>query len=353
MKVETPARRAMVTGGAGFIGVNLIRRLLDEGHSVLNFDKLTYAGNLASLHDVENHPRYSFIQGDVADRERLGDVIFDFLPDRIFHLAAESHVDRSITEPLNFVKTNVLGTACLLDAALKFWKRRNHDFRLIHVSTDEVFGSSGEKEVFDEMSRYQPNSPYSASKAGSDHMVRAWHKTYGLPTIVVNCSNNYGPYQFPEKLIPMVILAAILGNLIPVYGSGENVRDWLHVRDHCEALILVSEMGKVGSEYVIGASSEARNIDLVNGLLASIERISSDYGPQIHGTQHLVKFVDDRPGHDFRYAVDSGKLRSELGWKPMMHFSEGLEATIRWYFQNRSWWESIMDGSYRSVESVR
>ncbi len=350
MKSASPVIRVIVTGGAGFIGVNLVRRLLDDGYEVLNFDKLTYAGNRGSLRDVENHPRYHFAHGDVADRERIGNVISEFNPDRIFHLAAESHVDRSIAEPLDFVKTNVLGTACLLDAALEFWKQKNHNFRLIHLSTDEVFGSSSEGDTFDEKSRYQPNSPYSASKAGSDHMVRAWHKTYGLPTVVVNCSNNYGPYQYPEKLIPMVILAGILGNPIPVYGTGENVRDWLHVQDHCKALVLISERGQVGSEYMIGGNSTIRNIDLVNDLLGIVEKVSSDYGLKISGTDQLVKFVADRLGHDFRYAVDSGKLRSELGWKPVVNFSDGLETTVRWYFENRVWWESIWDGSYRSDE---
>lgn len=350
MKAGTPVRRVLVTGGAGFIGVNLVRRLLADGHQVLNFDKLTYAGNLASLRDVENKSHYEFVHGDVADRKQLGDMISTFEPDRIFHLAAESHVDRSIAGPLDFVKTNVLGTACLLDAALEFWKQMNHDFRIIHVSTDEVFGSSGENDAFDEKSRYQPNSPYSASKAGSDHLIRAWHQTYGLPTVVVNCSNNYGPYQFPEKLIPMVILAGISGNPIPVYGAGENVRNWLHVQDHCEALLRISEKGRLGSEYVIGGNSEVRNIDLVKELLSIIERVSNDYGLQISGTDRLIRFVADRPGHDFRYAVDSGKLRSELNWQPMVKFSDGLESTVRWYFENRVWWESILDGSNRSDE---
>ncbi len=350
MKAVTPVRRVLVTGGAGFIGVNLVRRLLGDGHQVLNFDKLTYAGNRASLRDCENNSHYEFVHGDVADRKQLGDMISTFEPDRIFHLAAESHVDRSIAEPLDFVKTNVYGTACMLDAALEFWKKLNHDFRLIHVSTDEVFGSSGAGDAFVEESRYQPNSPYSASKAGSDHLVRAWHQTYGLPTVVVNCSNNYGPYQFPEKLIPMVILAGISGNPIPVYGAGENVRDWLHVQDHCEALLRISEKGRLGSEYVIGGNSEVRNIDLVRDLLSIIERVSSDYGAQISGTDRLIKFVADRPGHDFRYSVDSGKLRSELNWKPMVKFSDGLESTVRWYFENRAWWKSILDGSNRPDE---
>ena len=350
MKAVTSVRRVLVTGGAGFIGVNLVRRLLGDGHQVLNYDKLTYAGNLASLRDCEDSPHYEFVHGDVANRKQLGDLISKFEPDRIFHLAAESHVDRSIAEPLDFVKTNVLGTACLLDAALEFWKQKNHDFRIIHVSTDEVFGSSAENEAFDEKSRYQPNSPYSASKAGGDHLVRAWHQTYGLPTVVANCSNNYGPYQFPEKLIPMVILAGISGNPIPVYGAGKNVRNWLHVQDHCEALLRISEKGRLGSEYVIGGNSEVQNIDLVKELLSIIERVSSDYGSQISGTDQLVKFVADRPGHDFRYAVDSGKLRSELNWQPMVKFSDGLESTVRWYFENRAWWESILDGSNRSDE---
>ena len=350
MKAVTPVGRVLVTGGAGFIGVNLVRRLLGDGHQVLNFDKLTYAGNLASLRDCKNISHYEFVHGDVADRKQLGDMISKFEPNRIFHLAAESHVDRSIAEPLDFVKTNVLGTACLLDAALEFWKQKNHDFRLIHVSTDEVFGSSAENEAFDEKSRYQPNSPYSASKAGGDHLVRAWHQTYGLPTVVANCSNNYGPYQFPEKLIPMVILAGISGNPIPVYGAGENVRNWLHVQDHCEALLRISEAGRLGSEYVIGGNSEIQNIDLVKELLSIIERVSSDYGLQISGTDRLIKFVADRPGHDFRYAVDSGKLRSELNWQPMAKFSDGLESTVRWYFENRAWWESMLDGSNRSDE---
>ena len=350
MKAVTSVRRVLVTGGAGFIGVNLVRRLLGDGHQVLNYDKLTYAGNLASLRYCEDSPHYEFVHGDVANHKQLGDLISKFEPDRIFHLAAESHVDRSIAEPLDFVKTNVLGTACLLDAALEFWKQKNHDFRIIHVSTDEVFGSSAENEAFDEKSRYQPNSPYSASKAGGDHLVRAWHQTYGLPTVVANCSNNYGPYQFPEKLIPMVILAGISGNPIPVYGAGKNVRNWLHVQDHCEALLRISEKGRLGSEYVIGGNSEVQNIDLVKELLSIIERVSSDYGSQISGTDQLVKFVADRPGHDFRYAVDSGKLRSELNWQPMVKFSDGLESTVRWYFENRAWWESILDGSNRSDE---
>lgn len=337
--------RFMVTGGAGFIGVNLIRRLLGEGAEVLNFDQLTYAGSPQSLSDLENLPEYHFVRGDVADGEHLQQVVCDFEPERIIHLAAESHVDRSIVAPLTFVRTNVTGTACLLEAALAYWNdldgERKSQFRLIHVSSDEVFGSAEEGQQFQESSPYAPRSPYSASKAGSDHLVRAWHQTYGLPVIVCNGSNNYGPFQFPEKLMPLVILAGISGTKIPIYGDGKNLRDWIHVDDHCEALLRISKDGRSGEDYVIGGGSEISNLELVHQLLAVVERVSADYGEPLSDLGRLVEFVPDRLGHDFRYAINSAKARLEFGWQPNVSLGAGLESTVRWYFENRRWWEAI------------
>jgi dTDP-glucose 4,6-dehydratase len=351
MKKESAQRRVIVTGGAGFIGVNLVRHLLNEGYEVLNFDKLTYAGNLASLRDCEGNPHYHFIRGDVADRNHIAEVIREFQPDRIFHLAAESHVDRSIESPLDFIQTNVFGTACLLDAALDHWIKlsdeQKSDFQLIHLSTDEVFGSLDRDELFHEGSPYCPRSPYSASKAGSDHLMRAWNITYGLPTVVVNSSNNYGAYQFPEKLIPVAIVGAISENKISIYGNGENLRDWLHVDDHCTALIKISAHGRAGERYVVGGGTELRNIDLIRQILTLVEKVSGDYGKEISGTESLIQFVEDRPGHDFRYGVNSQKLQADLGWKPKVDFANGLESTVRWYFENQAWWKAILDNSYR------
>jgi len=335
--------RIIVTGGAGFIGSNLVRALLSKGHDVLNFDKLTYAGNLSSLADVEDHPKYRFVRGDICDGFAVRDAIEDFSPDAILHLAAESHVDRSIDAPMDFVQTNVTGTATLLMAATDYWKARRNNFRFIHVSTDEVYGSLGADGRFSETSFYAPRSPYSASKAASDHFVKAWHETYGLPVIVTHCSNNYGPHQFPEKLIPVVILKALSGMPIPVYGDGANVRDWIYVDDAVEALIAVLLEGKAGETYNIGADAEMRNIDLVRRLCQILD---DEIGDGDKSSADLITFVADRPGHDFRYALDTTKIRRELGWQPFYDPDEGLRRTVRWYLENRDWWREILDGRH-------
>jgi dTDP-glucose 4,6-dehydratase len=337
----------LVTGGAGFIGSNLVRMLVGAGHRVLNIDKLTYAGNLASLAGISDAPNHEFVQADIVDEAAMRAIVSRFKPERILHLAAESNVDRSINEPLEFVRTNVLGTATLLHAAHGFWSGLDEAgkaaFRFIHVSTDEVFGSLGETCFFTEKTPYDPHSPYSASKAGSDHMARAWADTYGLPVIVTNCSNNYGPYQFPDKLIPLVILKALRGEAIPVYGNGENIRDWLHVEDHCEALIRVSEKGVPGESYNIGGENELRNIDLVRILCAHLDSLR----PRADGLGYAeqIEFVTDRPGHDMRYAIDAGKIDRELGWRPRWTAGEGFLATVQWYLENETWVQEILDGS--------
>ena len=335
--------RIMVTGGAGFIGSNLVRVLLSEGHDVLNFDKLTYAGNLSSLAGVADHPAYRFVQGDICDGTAVRESIVDFQPEAVMHLAAESHVDRSIDGPMDFVRTNVMGTATLLQEATTYWKDlaggKKASFRFLHVSTDEVYGSLGPEGMFAETTPYAPRSPYSASKASSDHFVRAWHETYGLPVILTNCSNNYGPWQFPEKLIPVVILSALRGAPIPVYGKGENVRDWLYVEDNVNALLTVLRKGKTGETYNIGANDEMRNIDLVRLLC----RILDEELLPSRSFSDQITFVADRPGHDFRYAVDTEKIRSELGWRPLHDRDSGMRSTVRWYLGNRNWWEEILD----------
>ena len=349
MKTNEPPRSFLVTGGAGFIGSNLVRMLAAAGHRVLNIDKLTYAGNLASLTSISDAPNYEFIQADIADEAAMREVVNRFKPERIFHLAAESHVDRSIDGPLEFVRTNVLGTATLLHAAHGYWSGLDDAgkaaFRFTHVSTDEVFGSLGETGYFTETTPYDPHSPYSASKAGSDHMARAWADTYGLPVIVTNCSNNYGPYQFPEKLIPVVILKALRGEAIPVYGKGENIRDWLHVEDHCEALVRVSEKGVPGETYNIGGYNELRNIDLVRILCGHIDLLRPREDGQGYAEQ--ITFVTDRPGHDMRYAIDAGKIGRELGWRPRWTAGDGFRATVQWYLENEIWVRGILDGSYK------
>jgi len=325
------SRRVLVTGGAGFIGCNLVALLLKQGHSVLNIDCLSYAANHSALADFEKNPSYAFLKADICDELSIPNAVADFSPDWIFHLAAESHVDRSILQPLDFLKTNVLGTGVMLNAALAYWRslgdERSQDFRFVHVSTDEVFGALGGEGCFTESSPYDPQSPYSASKAASDHMVRAWGNTYGLPTMITNCSNNYGPYQFPEKLIPHVISRAFSGEKIPVYGEGLQIRDWIHVMDHCEALALIAECGRVGETYLIGGNNEWRNIDLVKELCRLLKELLD--------VDAEIEFVSDRPGHDFRYAVDSRKLRDELGWLPQRDFENGLRETILWY--GREW----------------
>ena len=341
--------RILITGGAGFIGSALIRHLIAEsGHELLNLDKLTYAAPPGSLASVEGDPRYRFVQGDVCDAGLVARIFADFRPQVVAHLAAEIHVDRSIYGPGDFIQTNVVGTFTMLQQALGYWQglgeAEKAAFRFHHISTDEVFGSLGETGAFTETSAYDPRSPYSASKAGSDHLVRAWHATYVLPTIVTNCSNNYGPYHFPEKLIPLMIIRALGGEALPVYGDGSNVRDWLHVEDHARALRAVFERGLAGETYNVGGNAERRNVDVVRAICATLDRLS----PRGDGAPYAdqVAFVADRPGHDHRYAIDASKIRDALGWTPQVTFDAGIEATVRWYLDNRPWWEAILAGRY-------
>lgn len=340
--------RILVTGGAGFIGSNLVRLLVEHGHSVLNVDKLTYAGNIHSLEDLDGREEYRFLRADICDEDAMQAAFADFKPQWVMHLAAESHVDRSIDGPGEFIRTNVMGTFSLLQAARAFYESLPVDekevFRFHHISTDEVYGSLGETGMFTETTSYDPHSPYSSSKAASDHLVRAWHDTYGLPTLVTNCSNNYGPYQFPEKLIPVVILKALREDPIPVYGKGENIRDWLYVVDHCEALETLVAKGKPGQTYNIGGNNEKRNIDLV--LL--ICEILDELRPRANGAHYaeLITYVTDRPGHDLRYAIDASKIKRELGWTPRQDNSSGFRKTVQWYLDNPEWWQNILDGSY-------
>jgi len=340
----------IVTGGAGFIGSNLVRYLINNTNwLVINVDKLTYAGNLESLKDIENNPRYRFEQVDICDKNGIRNVFEKYHPAGLMHLAAESHVDRSIDGPDDFVRTNVLGTFVLLEEARFYWNKLSvkdkERFRFLHVSTDEVFGSLGSSGFFNETTPYRPNSPYSASKASSDHFVRAWYHTYGLPTIITNCSNNYGPYQFPEKLIPVVILSAIKNRKIPVYGKGENVRDWLYVEDHARALHKAFTLGKPGETYLIGGSNERKNIEVVTKICEILDEI---YPCSKIGTyKNLIEFVTDRPGHDFRYAINASKIRSELNWQPMESFESGIRKTVKWYLENQQWCENVMTGKYQ------
>ncbi|QTX33805.1 dTDP-glucose 4,6-dehydratase [Aminithiophilus ramosus] len=339
----------MITGGAGFIGSNLVHSALSEGHDVINLDKLTYAGNLDSLAEVIDHPRHTFVEGDIADDELLTRLFADHRPQAVMNLAAESHVDRSIDGPESFIQTNVIGTFRLLEAARNHWKTLPDDealsFRFLHVSTDEVYGSLGPDGFFTEETPYAPNSPYSASKASSDHLVRAYHHTYGLPTITTNCSNNYGPRQFPEKLIPLVINRALAGENLPVYGDGLNIRDWLYVEDHCRALLTALEKGAPGETYNIGGNSERTNIAIVRTLCALLD----EKAPRGDGKpyEEQITFVKDRPGHDRRYAIDADKIKRELGWQPKESFESGMGKTVDWYLANRAWTAAILDGSYR------
>ena len=344
------SKRILVTGGAGFIGSAVARHIIrDTPHQVLVVDKLTYAGNLDSLAPVSNDPRYAFVRGDVADLSNLRELFESFQPDVVMHLAAESHVDRSIDGPGEFIQTNVVGTFALLQATLGYWRAlaapQRDAFRFHHISTDEVFGSLGEQGLFCETTAYDPRSPYSASKAASDHLVRAWHHTYGLPTIVTNCSNNYGPYHFPEKLIPLMIINALEGLKLPVYGAGTNVRDWLYVEDHARALVLAATSGKPGETYCIGGRCEMTNLEVVEAICALMDELAPNgrIGPR----RSLISFVADRPGHDQRYAIDCAKIVTELGWEPSETFSSGLRKTVMWYLANRSWWERIRSGVYR------
>jgi dTDP-glucose 4,6-dehydratase len=382
--------RILVTGGAGFIGSNLVRLLVTQGHQVLNIDKLTYAGNPRSLSDLNGNPSHRLLQADICDAVAMRTAFAEFQPDWVMHLAAESHVDRSIDGPGEFIQTNIVGTYTLLQAALEYWRGMGHMgdrrqetgnrgpntasrkeetesstlspeicylhpssyFRFLHVSTDEVYGSLGATGHFTESTPYDPHSPYSASKASSDHLARAWRDTYGLPVIVTNCSNNYGPYQFPEKLIPVVILKALRGEPIPVYGKGENIRDWLYVEDHAEALLAAVSNGTPGETYNIGGNNEMRNIDLVrllcqildesvsSGKLKAASRDGESFAEQI-------TFVTDRPGHDLRYAIDASKIKTELGWEPKQDHESGFRKTVEWYLDNETWWKEILDGTYQ------
>ena len=332
--------KVMVTGGAGFIGSAVVRRAVAEGLDVVNLDALTYAANLENVAEVAGAPNYAFVRADITDRASLDAAFAQHAPDAVMHLAAESHVDRSIDGPGAFVATNVTGTYTLLEAARAHWTRAGKpaSFRFHHVSTDEVFGSLGPEGRFTEETPYDPRSPYSATKAASDHLVRAWHETYGLPILLTNCSNNYGPYHFPEKLIPVVILNALHGRPIPVYGEGANVRDWLYVEDHADALLTVLRRGAVGRSYNVGGDSEARNVDLVRAICGILDRLRPDGAPHAD----LIAFVADRPGHDARYAIDASRIREELGWQPSVTLEEGLERTVRWYLEREDWWRPLL-----------
>lgn len=341
----------IVTGGAGFIGSAVIRQLINDTQiKVVNVDALTYAGNLESLLLVSDSPRYFFEHADIRDRSSMDRIFKKYNPSAVMHLAAESHVDRSIDGPVDFIETNIIGTYTLLEAARQYWTDTKdpiikQNFIFHHISTDEVFGSLGEDGLFTESSQYQPNSPYSASKASSDHLVRAWHHTYSLPVVITNCSNNYGPYQFPEKLIPLVILNAVEGKSLPVYGKGENIRDWLYVDDHARALLCVLEKGQVGDTFNIGGHNELKNIEVVRSICEIFDQLlfNSEFRPH----EQLIKFVEDRPGHDLRYAIDASKIERELGWQPQETFNSGLKKTILWYLENNAWCKHVLDGSYR------
>ena len=342
----------VVTGGAGFIGSNFVRHALGRTEArVVVLDKLTYAGNLESLADVSSHPRYAFVQADIADREAVRAAFREHRPSSVVNFAAETHVDRSIDDPASFVRTNVGGAFELLEAARLFLRERPSDaFRFLHVSTDEVYGTLGATGAFSETTPYAPNSPYAASKAGADHLVRAYHETYRLPVLLTNCSNNYGPHQFPEKLIPLMILNAVEGRSLPIYGDGGNVRDWLYVEDHCEGILLVLREGTPGQKYNIGGGNERTNLQVVDALGAALEaELPAAKNPALAGRSYaaLKTFVPDRPGHDRRYAIDASKIRRELGWTPRHGFEDGLRETVRWYLANRAWCEAVQSGKYR------
>lgn len=340
----------LITGGAGFIGSAVIRHLLlNTDHSVINLDKLTYAGNLNSVSMVSSDPRYQFIQGDICDASLVSSLMDQYQPDVIMHLAAESHVDRSIDGPSDFINTNIVGTSVLLEVARSYWSalsaEKQNQFRFCHVSTDEVYGSLGKQGLFHETTSYDPSSPYSASKASSDHLVRAWHRTYGLPVLITNCSNNYGPYQFPEKLIPLMIINALNGKPLPVYGDGQQVRDWLFVEDHVRALYLVASEGKLGETYNIGGHNEMTNLSVVSNICSTLD----DVKPLSDGSSYtkLITFVEDRPGHDRRYAIDASKIHQDLGWYPEENFETGLRKCVLWYLNNSNWYQEILDGTYQ------
>ncbi|MGE5374666.1 MAG: dTDP-glucose 4,6-dehydratase [Bacteroidota bacterium] len=347
----------LLTGGCGFIGTNMVRLLIDgDRYRVVNLDALTYAANPLSLEDLEGHPGYVFVRGNITDRELVSSLFSKYHPVGVMHLAAESHVDRSIVSAEDFVQTNVVGTYTMLEAARLYWKElpeeEQGNFRFLHVSTDEVFGSLGPEGYFDENTPYAPNSPYSASKASSDHFVRAYFHTYGLPTVITNCSNNYGPYQFPEKLIPLMILHALSGKPLPVYGDGSNVRDWIYVDDHCRAVTLAFEKGRPGEVYAVGAGNEQKNLSLIHQICNTLDEIAPPVEvPELrerglNSYRDLIRFVTDRPGHDKRYAIDSARIRRELGWQPEVGFEAGLRRTIEWYLSHPGWVEQAGGGSY-------
>lgn len=343
-------KRILLTGGAGFIGSAVTRQFIAETEiEICNVDKLTYAGNLSSLGEARQSSRHHFRQIDVCDRAAIEQVFDEFCPHAVMHLAAESHVDRSIDGPAEFIQTNIVGTFTLLDVATSYWRGLDElaklAFRFHHISTDEVFGSLGSKGMFTEATAYDPRSPYSASKASSDHLVRAWYHTHGLPVVVTNCSNNYGPFHFPEKLIPLVILKAISGAALPVYGDGSNIRDWLHVEDHARALRLVLNEGAPGETYCVGGNSERTNLEVVHAICDALDTLHPRKDSQSYRSQ--INFVADRPGHDFRYAIDTAKILQELGWEPQESFESGIYSTVRWYLANEDWWRAIQDGSYR------
>lgn len=333
--------KVLVTGGAGFIGSAVVRQAIAAGHEVVNLDALTYAACLANVASVADQPNYVFVQVDICDASAVQSTFDAHAPDVIMHLAAESHVDRSIDGPGAFIETNVTGTYNMLQAARSYWnaKGRPERFRFHHISTDEVYGTLGDTGLFTEDTAYAPNSPYSASKAASDHLVRAWHETYGLPVVLSNCSNNYGPYHFPEKLIPVVILRALAGEPIPVYGKGENIRDWLYVEDHADALLTVLQRGALGRSYNIGGENEVRNIDLVAMICTVLDRLKPGFAPYAQ----QITFVQDRPGHDLRYAIDPTRISTELGWRPSVTLKQGLEKTVQWYLDNEDWWQALLN----------
>jgi len=340
-----------VTGGCGFIGANFIQYLLNKTkpNSVVNLDKLTYAGNQKNLADFEQDPRYIFVHGDICDAELVSKLFTEYQPNYIVNFAAESHVDRSIDGPAEFIQTNIVGTSVLLQEALKYYStlkgKESERFRFHHVSTDEVFGSLSESGFFTEETPYDPSSPYSASKASSDHLIRAWHRTFYLPVLISNCSNNYGPYQFPEKLIPLMILNCLEEKPLPVYGTGENIRDWLYVEDHCDAIYTILQKGTIGETYNVGGNNEIKNIQIVE----EICDVLNDIHPAGSGKSYheLINFVKDRPGHDFRYAIDASKLKKEIGWEPKESFNTGIQKTIEWYLKNEEWWRIIQENTYK------